>query len=155
MGFVVVIASIVVAFAVYVLLVSRGGGSVTLSANVDNTGPGTVVTLTFTGGSVDFTSLADGRYAFHVLSAGITGGLNGGDFIFDEPASPGILDTTKIFRIFGDYTGDGTVAANDFIQFRLALGNSSPPFQLFDFDNDVAVAASDFIQFRLRFGGSI
>ncbi len=132
-----------------------GGGSVTLAASVDNTGPGTVVTLTFIGGSVNSTSLADGRYALHVLSAGITGGLAGGDFIFDQAASPAPLDAAKIFRIFGDYTGDGNVAANDFIQFRLALGNSSPPFQLFDFDNDGAVAASDFIQFRLRFGGSI
>ncbi len=132
-----------------------GGGSVTLSANVNNTGPGTVVTLTFIGGSVNSTSLADGRYALHVLSAGITGGLAGGDFIFDEPAAPAALDTAKIFRNFGDFTGDGAVSSNDFIQFRLALGSTSPPFQLFDFDNDGAVAASDFIQFRLRFGGSI
>ncbi len=140
-----------------------GGGSVTLSANVDNTGPGTVVTLTFTGGSVNFTSLADGRYALHALAGQFTGagldgdgnGTGGDNFIFDQAASPAALDLAKVFRIFGDYTGDGTVAANDFIQFRLALGNSSPPFQLFDFDNDGAVAASDFIQFRLRFGGSI
>ncbi len=139
-----------------------GGGSVTLSANVDNSGPGTVITLTFTGGSVNFTSLADGRYAFHALAAQFTGagldgdgnGTGGDDYIFDEPAV-GPVDTAKIFRIFGDYTGDGNVAAIDFVQFRLALGNSAPPFQLFDFDNDGAVAASDFIQFRLRFGGSI
>ena len=46
-----------------------GGGSVTIVANVDNTGPGTVVTLTFTGGSVNATSLADGRrYRDHAAS---------------------------------------------------------------------------------------
>ncbi len=45
-----------------------------------------------------------------------------------------------------------TVAAGDFIQFRLAFGSSS---SIFDFDNDGPVAANDFIQFRLRFGGSI
>jgi hypothetical protein len=88
----------------------------------------------------------------HVLSAGVAGGLQGGDFICDEPASPAPLDTGKIFRLFGDQNGDGTVAAGDFIQFRLALGGSDP---IFDFDADGAVAASDFIQFRLRFGGSI
>ncbi len=132
-----------------------GGGSVTLAANVDNSGPGTVVTLTFIGGSVNATSLADGRYNLRVISAQITNGLAGGDFNFNQPAFPATLDPTKVFRIFGDYTGDGNVAANDFIQVRLALGNSSPPFQLFDFENDGAVAASDFIQFRLRFGGSI
>ncbi len=142
-----------------------GGGTVILAATVDNSGPGTVVTLTFTGGSVNFGSLADGRYAFHALAAQFTGAgidgtgpgdiVAGDDYMFDQAASPAPLDVTKIFRIFGDYTGDGNVAANDFIQFRLALGNSAPPFQLFDFDGDGAVAASDFIQFRLRFGGSI
>ncbi len=143
--------------------VSPAPGSVTLAASVNNSGPGTVVTLTFTGGAVDSGSLADGRYALHAIASQFTGagldgdsnGTGGDDFIFDEPASPATLDPTKLFRIFGDYTGDGSVAANDFIQFRLALGNSAPPFQLFDFDNDGAVAASDFIQFRLRFGGSI
>ncbi len=44
------------------------------------------------------------------------------------------------------------VAANDIIQFCLALGGNNP---IFDFENEGAVSASDFIQFRLRFGGSI
>ena len=60
--------------------------------------------------------------------------------------------TNKLYRLFGDSNGDGTVAANDFIAFRLALGGNSP---IFDFDGDGAVAASDFVQFRLRLGGSI
>ena len=60
--------------------------------------------------------------------------------------------TNKLYRLFGDSNGDGTVAASDFIQFRLALGGSS---SIFDFDFDGSVSASDFIQFRLRFGGSI
>lgn len=83
---------------------------------------------------------------------GISEGSTLDDFFFDEPAQPAALDLGKIFRIFGDADGDGTVAANDFIQFRLALGGTNP---IFDFDGDGAVAASDFIQFRLRFGGSI
>ena len=63
-----------------------------------------------------------------------------------------LFDSGRIFRFFGDANGDGTVAADDFIQFRLSLGGTNP---IFDFDGDSAVAASDFIQFRLRFGGSI
>ncbi len=97
------------------------------------------VTLTFANvinAGVESGSLADGRWQLAIPSAGFTSPLN----------------QLNLFRIFGDADGDGTVAANDFIQFRLALGGSTA---MFDFDNDGAVAASDFIQFRLRFGGSI
>ena len=59
---------------------------------------------------------------------------------------------TNIFRIYGDITGDGTVAASDFIVFRQYFGGVN---SIFDFDNDGSVSAGDFIQFRLRFGGSI
>ena len=55
-------------------------------------------------------------------------------------------------NLFGEITGNGTVAANDFIVFRLFFGGVNAAF---DFDNDGSVSASDFIQFRLRFGGSI
>ena len=61
-------------------------------------------------------------------------------------------DDANVDQADGDSDGDGSVAANDFIEFRLSLGGSGT---IFDFDNDGAVAASDFIQFRLRFGGSI
>ncbi len=138
------------------------GDSVTLAAAVNNTGPGTVVTLTFIGGPLDNISLQNGRYALHALAAQFTSGLDGDgngtggdDFLFDEPPAPAFLDETKIFRFFGDYNHNGIGDAGDFVQLRLAMGNSAPPFQLFDFDNDGAVAASDFIRFRLQFGGSI
>ncbi len=142
-------------------LTKVGGGSVTLSGAVS--GGGTIVTLTFTGGSVDNVSLADGRYNLVALASQFTGGgidgtgpgdaTAGDDYNFlQTTVAPTAVDPTRIFRIFGDFTGDGSVAANDFIQFRLALGGSSP---IFDLDNDGAVAASDFIGFRIRFGGSI
>ena len=114
------------------------------------------MTLTFTGGAVNFGSLADGRYTLTALASGVNNGTLDGDangvggdsyVLIGNPAI-----APKLFRFFGDSNGDGTVAANDFIQFRLALGGSNP---IFDFDGDGAVAASDFIQFRLRFGGSI
>ena len=108
--------------------------------------------------AVDFTSLADGRYTLTALATQISGGNFDGDgngVVGDNyvlASAPTPSPATNIFRLFGDANGDGTVAANDFIAFRLALGGSNP---IFDFDNDGAVAASDFIQFRLRFGGSI
>ncbi len=141
--------------------VSYSTGSVTLAAAVDNSGTGTKVTLTFTGGMLDFNSLADGRYALHVLASQIASGLDGNsdgitgdDFAFDEPAAPAPLYLSKIFRLYGDWDADGYAGVWDFIiGFRLAYGGAGP--YGFDFDNDGAIAASDLIQFRLRFGGSI
>jgi predicted outer membrane repeat protein len=132
---------------------------VTLAAVVDDSGSGTAVTLTFSGGAVDNASLKDGRYAFHILgSTGFIGdGFNGSaDFLYDEPASPAALDTGKIFRIFGDANGDGAVAVNDFVGFRGAFGAVlTPSNDFFDFDGDGAVSVNDFIQFRSRFNSSI
>ncbi len=120
-----------------------------LSAAVTN-GAVTSVTLTFLAGpAVESASLADGRYTLSVDGSQVSvAGVFGENFVMVGDPTQG----PKLFRFFGDITGDGAVAANDFIQFRLALGGSNPDF---DFDNDGAVAASDFIQFRLRFGGSI
>jgi hypothetical protein len=131
---------------------------VTLSAVVDNTGPGTVVTLSFTGGAVEYGSLADGRYTLTALAGSITnvagqldgnGDGTGGDnyVLVGAPNTP-----TNLFRFYGDINGDGTVSASDFVQFRQYFGGY---LFAFDFDGDGAVAASDFAQFRLRFGGSI
>ncbi len=141
--------------ATAVALSRDGGGAVggfTTVANV--VGGVTVVTLSgFSAAETQFGSLADGRYTLTVLASQINNfdgngdGTPGDNFVLTgDPA------TNKLFRLFGDADGDGTVAANDFIQFRLALGGSTA---MFDFDGDGAVAANDFIQFRLRFGGSI
>ncbi len=113
---------------------------------------GSDVQLDFTGGPLEFGSLQDGRYTVRIFAAQIPNldanddGIVGDSFeLIGDP-------TNRVFRLFGDENGDGTVAANDFIQFRLSLGGTNP---VFDFDGDGAVAASDFIQFRLRFGGSV
>lgn len=148
--------------------VSPTPGSVTLAAVVDDSGSGTAVTLSFTGGAVNGASLADGRYALHILASGFNAegfdGNNNGtaqgspadDYFYDEPASPTALDAARIFRIFGDANGDGAVAANDFVGFRGAFGAVlTPTNYFFDFDGDGAVAANDFIEFRSRFNSSI
>ncbi len=133
-------------------------GNVNLTMDLSqSTANQTIAILTFSGSLTEFNSLRDGRYDLTISAAAVTGpggqldgdgnGAGGDNFVvIGNPA------TNKLFRLFGDADGDGNVAANDFIQFRLALGGNNP---IFDFDNDGAVAASDFIQFRLRFGGSI
>jgi parallel beta-helix repeat protein len=138
--------------------------SVTLNAVVDDSGSGTAVTLTFTGGAVNGASLADGRYALHILASafgaegfdgngdGTADGSPTDDYPFNEPAAPATLDPTKIFRIFGDVNGDGAVGTNDFVAFRQSFNGFN---DIFDFDGDGFVSTSDFAQFRQRFNTSI
>jgi hypothetical protein len=129
--------------------------NVNLTATVDNSGVGTSVRLTFSGPQTESTSLKDGRYTLIVFASQIGGaGLDGnGDGVAgDDYVLVGDPTTNKLFRLYGDINGDGTVAASDFIVFRQYFGGFLFGF---DFDGDGAVAASDFIQFRLRFGGSI
>jgi len=126
-------------------------GAVTLSGSV----AGNSVTLTFTGGTVDANSLADGRYTLTVIAAQV----NGGNFDGDGNGTPGdnfVLTGTPgngLFRIFGDNDGDGDVDAADFGAFRAAFGGTGN--LAFDFDGDGDVDAADFGQFRGRFGSSV
>jgi len=129
---------------------------VTLAAAVG--GGGTSVTLTFTGGSVDANSLADGRYTLTIDASKVSNGNGnldgdgngsaGGNFVLvgDPAVAP------RLFRLFGDADGDGDVDATDFGAFRAAFGSAN---NTFDFDNDGDVDASDFGQFRGRFGSSV
>ncbi|MBX7106177.1 MAG: hypothetical protein K1X57_19005, partial [Gemmataceae bacterium] len=134
--------------------------AVNLSAVVDDSGSGTAVTLTFTGGAVSGASLADGRYALHILASGFgaegfdgngdgtAAGSPADDFFFDQPADPAPLDGAKIFRLFGDSDGSGQVSSADFLAFRLAFLSSSVTF---DADGNGQVDSSDFLAFRLNF----
>lgn len=132
-----------------------GGGSVTLAGSAVS---GNSVTLTFTGGSVDYKSLADGRYTLTALGSKINNGNFDGNFDGAVGSSDNYVLTstgappTNIFRLFGDADGDGAVSGADFNLFRLAFGGSSV---IFDFEGDGAAAGSDFNQFRSRFGGSV
>jgi Repeat of unknown function (DUF5650) len=127
--------------------------TVVLAASVNNSGPGTVVTLTFTGGPVDGVSLADGRYTLMALAAQIPNLDGNGDgtpgdsyLLIGDPA------TNTLFRLFGDANGDGAVGANDFVFFRQSYNGVNDTF---DFDGDGFVSTSDFTQFRNRFNTSI
>jgi parallel beta-helix repeat protein len=152
------------AAAAFTLYRLSDSAPVNLAAAVDDSGAGTAVTLTFTGGAVNGVSLADGRYALHILASGfnaegfdgdgsgVAAGSPTDDYAFDEPASPATLDTAKIFRIYGDVDGDGAVITSDFMVFRQYFNAF---LFAFDFDGDGFVSTSDFAQFRNRFNTSI
>jgi hypothetical protein len=147
-------------------LVRQGDGAVVvLSAAVDNTGAGTVVTLVFTGGAVEpallaSASLADGRYTLTVLAGLVSGpngsldgdgnGAGGDNFVLaGDPATNGL------FRLFGDVSGDGFVNGTDFAQFRQVFGTTTlPVLSPFDVNGDGTVNGADFAEFRLRFGAT-
>jgi hypothetical protein len=126
------------------------GAPVSLNASVN----GSLVTLTFTGGPLDFGSLADGRYTLTAFASKI----NGGNFDGNNDGTPGddyVLVGTPangLFRLFGDSDGNGVVNTIDFNAFRAAFGGSST---IFDFDNAGGVGTLDFNAFRARFGASV
>jgi hypothetical protein len=126
---------------------------VDLSATVNNNGT-TSVTLSFIGGSVNNSSLADGRYTLTIDPSKVTSptgnldgdndGTAGGKYeLIGDPA------TNKLFRLFGDSNGDGTVTSPDFAVFRSFFGLGS---SVFDFNADNLTNSNDFAEFRKRFG---
>lgn len=142
------------------------GALVGLAATANNTKvPGTVVTLAFTGGPLDFASLADGRYAVTVFAAqvaslydGLDGNtlLNPGDSPPDGYAGGDYMllsnGTTGVFRLFGDASGDASVGFDDLAAFQAAFGTNNFAF---DFDGNGVVDTNDYKQFRLRYRESL
>ena len=138
------------------------GAAVNLIADVDDLGAGTVVTLHFASGAVEASllnnpSLADGVYTLTVKGAQI-GGTNGpldinGDGVGDDFVVAGNTTTNKLFRLFGDFNGDGTVNAVDLAAFRTAFGTISiGTLSPFDVNGDGVINVSDLTAFRNRFG---
>jgi hypothetical protein len=151
---------------------------VTLTASVNFNGSGnTVVTLTFSGAETDPVStlgnggpfslpvagpsLADGRYvlkAFHNNISGPGGGqFNGGSDFATTPDQVG-APTNKLYRDFGDQTGDGVNDPTDLNSFRLAFNTNSTQgayVQSLDANNDGAIDPTDLNQYRLRFNTNV
>ncbi len=117
--------------------ISGPGGNVVYTLDLTQSTPTQTIAV------LNFTPLNDGLYTLQLPSAAVTNATN---------QHPSADYQFGFHRLFGDSDGDRNIAANDFIQFRLAFGGSNT---IFDFDNDGAVSAADFIQFRLRFGGSV
>jgi len=139
-----------------------GPGGPTGAVNLSLAQTGNEVTATFApGGAVGVDpggSLTDGNFTLTVVSSKVQGafglldgngdGTAGDDYVqAGGPASP-----SRLFRLFGDADGNGSVDAADFAGFRTAFGD---PSEAFDFDGDGDVDAADFGQFRQRFGVSL
>jgi hypothetical protein len=120
-------------------------GNVTVAVDLSgSTANQAVAKLTFTGPLAEgANSLIDGNYMLTVISAQVTGGLQGGDSV------------TSLFRLYGDVNGDRAVDGLDLTAFRNAFGSiqgnaSYLPF--LDFNGDGAIDGADLTQFRNRFG---
>jgi hypothetical protein len=113
-----------------------------LTVSLDNSGPGTVATLTFGGAVSEFGSLLDGRYTLTVFAAQ-TPGLAADYTLIGTPTGG-----PKLYRLFGDADADGQVTNGDFLAFRLAFLSGSPTF---DVDGSGQVSNADFLRFRLNF----
>jgi len=122
---------------------------------VDDTGAGTVVTLTFVVGAVDGVSLADGQYTLTVLAAQVVSPNGALDGDGDANGTAGGDFTLDLIRLFGDVNGDRTVNITDLTAFRNAFGatTSDANYQPFlDFNGDGVINITDLTQFRNRFG---
>jgi glucose/arabinose dehydrogenase len=157
--------------------VTGGGGNVGLAAVVSINAAGqTVVALTFTGTTAidpvslqngGTASLADGRYQLTILDGAVTGanglaldgdgnGTAGGAYQSpDEAGGPGEL---RLYRLFGDATGNGVVDLLDLSAFRTTFnaGAGNPLYLAYlDADLNGVVDLVDLGQLRARFNGSV
>jgi hypothetical protein len=148
--------------------------AVGLTASVTTNGSGnTVVTLTFSGAETDAfstsgnggpfslpiagPSLSDGRYTLTAFASHISG-PGGGQFNGNTnfATTPDTFGGTgsKLYREFGDQTGDGVNDSTDLGQFRSTFNaNSSLQnyLQSLDSNNDGVVDSTDLGQYRSRF----
>jgi autotransporter-associated beta strand protein len=150
-----------------------------LSAHVTTSGGNTVVTLTFSGAETDAfsmsgtgglpiagPSLADGRYvltAFANQISGPGGGQFNGGSNYVTPTDTVSSQPSKLYRIFGDQTGDGINDPSDLNFFRAAFNTNSSNsgyLQSLDGNNDGVIDASDLLSgtadgYRPRFNGNV
>jgi hypothetical protein len=121
------------------LSLTRAGDGLVVGLRGTLDGTGKVLTLTFTGPSIVGTSLADGRYALS----------NGGTTV---------LGPDRLFRLFGDSTGDGKVDGADVAAFQAAYRSRKGMDNyrsFFDYNSDGLIDATDYYQFLRRNGTSV
>jgi regulation of enolase protein 1 (concanavalin A-like superfamily) len=144
-----------------------GGGDVPLMVDLSqSTATQTVARLTFSGSLTEGGSLMDGRYQLTVRGGvvyngfgfvdGDADGTAGGDYVSpaDELGGTGL----RLYRLFGDATGDGVVDLADLGQMRgtFNAGVGEPAYLAYlDADANGTVDLSDLGQFRSRFNQNL
>jgi hypothetical protein len=140
------------------------GAPVNFTATAIVVGGVSVVVLdNFTGPATQFGSLADGRYTLTALAsqisaggAALAGGGPNGNYVSPTDTFGGT--GLRLYRLFGDASGDGVVDATDLGLFRSTFNaNNSQANYLgyLDADNSGAIDASDLSQFRTRFNENV
>jgi hypothetical protein len=121
------------------LQLTQNGSGLVLGLQPTLDATGTQLTLTFTGGWMVAGSLPDGRYTLTMTGV-----------------SQPLLDGTKLFRLYGDVNGDGTVDATDLAAFQKAYrshqGYTANYVAYLDCNGDGWVDATDYSQFLRRYG---
>lgn len=131
--------------AAAVTISKAGGGSVMPNVAVDNSGPATILTITFAD-TTQFGSIEDGDYTIALNGAMIRD--------LAQNAMTG-TPTTSFHRFYGDVNGDRTINGADFNPFRLAYGSTSADANFntdLDHNADGAINGYDFSIFRTRYG---
>jgi autotransporter-associated beta strand protein len=170
------------ATAAFTLQHVQTGTNVGLAATVGDDGLGhTTVTLTFSGNDTDpisvqgnanpvaGPSLVDGRYTLMIDGNAVTGsnavkldgagnGTPGSPFV-SAPDSVG-GNGPRLYRLYGDVTGDGVNDPTDLNTFRLAFNtnNQNPGsgyLAFLDANNDGAIDPTDLNQYRMRFNTNV
>jgi autotransporter-associated beta strand protein len=156
--------------------------NVGLAATVGDDGLGhTTVTLVFSGADTDPVSvqgnanpvagpsLADGRYTLTIDGNAVTGsngvkldgagnGTPGSPYVSAPDSFGG--NGPRIYRLYGDVTGDGVNDPTDLNTFRLAFNtnNQNPGsgyLAFLDANNDGAIDPTDLNQYRTRFNTNV
>jgi len=102
--------------------------------------------------------LADGRYTLTIFASKVSGGNfdgNGDGDPQDDFVYVGDTSGARLFRLFGDYTGDGSVSMADFAFFRDIYAPGHDDDADFDFGGSGWDGLAEYAAFASRYGSSI
>jgi len=138
---------------------SDGAKPSLIATDVSTDGDNSVVRLTFTGTTaMDGGSLADGRYNLTIFASKVSGGNFDGNRdgeARDDYVLVGDTNGPGLFRLYGDYTGDGAVDAFDFAVFRTIYAPGYDDDSAYDFGGDAWIGSAEYVAFAARYGTSI
>jgi len=138
---------------------SDGAKPSLIATDVSTGGDNSVVRLTFIGTTaLEGNSLADGRYTLTVFASQVSGGYFDGDGdgrVQDDYILVGSASGPGLFRLLGDYTGDGAVDALDFAVFRTIYAPGHDDDSAYDFGGDGWIGSEEYAAFAGRHGSSI
>jgi hypothetical protein len=112
----------------------------------------TTVTLTFSGPSLDYSSLSDGYYTLTMNGSQILDN-NGSMVDAANNGTAGSVGTLSFFRFFGDMNGDGVVDFSDYLVFRAAYmsGDATAYNSALSFDGSTTFDVLDIQKFMSNF----